>query len=610
MKLFLLKNASIIKRYQVILAITLAFIVYFPVSFGEFCSVDDVTMVSSLGSLESWKMKDVFIPATAEGLYYRPVLMLSFFIDKNAFALDPGIMHIENIILHGINSLLIFWLTYQLLPVERRRNSYLPLVSALVFGLHPITTESVSWVSGRTDVLACAFILASVNFLLLFKRHHFYRYFVCSVVFMFFGFLTKETALLFLPGFFLLISAKDNGTENGAQGRDTFGHFRMRALVYLSSLGAVFLFFILRSASFMSNEGRIRYTMQVIMLDPFYSAMVVIETFAFYIKKIFFPLPLNFAIIEVDPLYEFIALPLVIVCLFILFKRTVRSALFMAGIFLIAPAFLPAFGQLAWTAYAERYVYIPTAFIMTATVMYLGELVQRKQILLERVAPVVTVVLIVAAFIITFQRSLVWMSNLSLFQDTVAKNPTFYVVRAEYARALALSGDFQNALTQFKQAKREDQQKVVSGSYVKSPFYSGRFGYWPNPDLGIAYILVQEGKIEEAVILYETIYSYLPDRGEQTGRVLGWIVSLYGDLLGKVRTPADELKIKKKLSFYTKKLYSMKRNPEAFFHLGKISLLRGEKKEALDYFGKAYDLFPEDDAYKAIAEKHIKSLKI
>ena len=57
-------------------------------------------------------------------------------------------------------------------------------------------------------------------------------------------------------------------------------------------------------------------------------------------------------------------------------------------------------------------------------------------------------------------------------------------------------------------------------------------------------------------------------------------------------------------------MYIRKRNPDAFFRLGKVSLLRGERQDALGYFRKAYDIFTAEDAYKKIAEKHIKRLKV
>lgn len=598
--------------YQVMLVIALILAAYYPVNFGEFCSVDDAEMVYSLEGLESWRMRDLFVPRADKGLYYRPLLSLSFFIDKNAFNLVPGIMHIENVVFHAINSLLLFWLVHQVLPAERKKKSHLPLVSALVFGLHPVTTESVSWISGRTDVLACIFILLSANFLLLFKQHRLYRYLAISAVFMLLGFLTKEAALAFLPGVLLIMTAKDGGTGENARVRagspPSSFPLKYNTAIALCGLGAVVFFFLLRSLAFVSNEGRINYTLQAIFLDGTHSTMVVLQAFAFYLKKLFSPFPLNFAIIEVDPLYELLGLPLLIGCLFLLSQRTVRSAFFMTGVFLIAPVFLAAFNQLAWTPVAERYLYMPSAFVTAAAVMYVHDLTLKMKPLHDRKnVSLIAVLLIGVLAVSTFERSTVWKSNLALFKDTVEKSPTFYIVRAEYARALALAGDFRNARIQFEQANDENSRR--GPSLVKVPFYSGKFGYWANADLGIAYILMREGRTAEAAEAYEKIFDRLRE-GEQSFRVLGQIVSLYSDLLGSARKPSDVAKIKKKLSFYTQKMYIKKRNPDAFFRLGKVSLMRGERQEALGYFKKAYDIFADEDAYKKIAKKHITRLKI
>ena len=46
-------------------------------------------------------------------------------------------------------------LARELLPDNRLA----PLFAALLFAVHPVHTESVSWISGRTDVLAALFFL-------------------------------------------------------------------------------------------------------------------------------------------------------------------------------------------------------------------------------------------------------------------------------------------------------------------------------------------------------------------------------------------------------------------------------------------------------------------
>ena len=80
---------------------------------------------------------------------YVPFSSLSLAIDYKIWGLDPFGYHLTNLLLHLINTLLVFWL------VRRLAHRLIPaLIAALLFGVHPIHVESVAWVSERKDVLS------------------------------------------------------------------------------------------------------------------------------------------------------------------------------------------------------------------------------------------------------------------------------------------------------------------------------------------------------------------------------------------------------------------------------------------------------------------------
>jgi tetratricopeptide (TPR) repeat protein len=90
--------------------------------------------------------------------YYRPVTTLTYVIDYALHADRPLGFHLTNALLHGFCSLLVVLLL--------RRLGFAPLtavVSGALFAVHPIHTESVAWIAGRTDLMA--FALASLAFL-------------------------------------------------------------------------------------------------------------------------------------------------------------------------------------------------------------------------------------------------------------------------------------------------------------------------------------------------------------------------------------------------------------------------------------------------------------
>jgi 4-amino-4-deoxy-L-arabinose transferase-like glycosyltransferase len=89
--------------------------------------------------------------------FYRPVITFINFasfdlIGQNAFG-----YHLTNLGLHILNAILLYILVFLLFKRE-----LLSLLTALFFTAHPIHTNSVVWISGRTDLVACFFVLLTV----------------------------------------------------------------------------------------------------------------------------------------------------------------------------------------------------------------------------------------------------------------------------------------------------------------------------------------------------------------------------------------------------------------------------------------------------------------
>ncbi len=599
------RHSYIRTPYQLMLIVAALLAVFYPVIFGDISLIDDQDIVEAIKNTGSWSLQDLFIPHMRGGLYYRPILFLSFYLDKYLFNLDPGFMHLHNVILHVTNALLVFWLAYQLIPDRKEGKNLLPLLSALLFGLHPITTEPVSWIAGRTDVLASTFILLSANSILLFKKLHAYRYVVSAALFMCLGFLTKEVTLAFLPGAFLLMSSRDCAACETVQEQEASSQGRkytyQKLFFLLFAIGAILFFFLMRHFAVQTNEGRIRSTIRFMQRDTIHVGLVFLQALGFYVKKIFFPFPLNFTIREVDPLYELIGFPVVALCFLIISKRNQMSALFMSGIFLITPAFIIATGQIAWTLFAERYLYLPTAFIMIATVFFISSLMQKMPALAMKKEVYITLLLSIMA-VATFHRSTVWKDDLTLLKDSVAKNPRFYYVRGAYARALALRGDIQNARIQFTIAN--EYNKTRKRLKIGNNLFQLR--YWEVPEMGLAYLLVRENRISEAITAYEKI---IRASDGQSADALNNILFLYGGILYDTKSRYAFDRLRKKMSFYSEKLYNTSEHADAFYWLGKIFLMRGERREALAYFRKAESKLNPDNDYKVITQKLITRLE-
>jgi len=107
---------------------------------------------------------------------YRPLRTLSYVLDYRLGGLDPWIFHLSNLVYHWLTACLVFLVTAQLMandagvrgqesgvsPSDPRLWTLDPrlrvaLFAALLWALHPIQTDAVTYISGRRDILTGLF---------------------------------------------------------------------------------------------------------------------------------------------------------------------------------------------------------------------------------------------------------------------------------------------------------------------------------------------------------------------------------------------------------------------------------------------------------------------
>jgi len=117
--------------------------------------------VRSLANLGSFFTQDFFARHESELRYgyYRPVVKALYALEYAGWGRNPFGYHVTNVLLHVGCTLLV------VLLLRRLRLGPLPALGAgLLFAVHPIHTESVAWIAGRTDVVA--FFFSALSFLL------------------------------------------------------------------------------------------------------------------------------------------------------------------------------------------------------------------------------------------------------------------------------------------------------------------------------------------------------------------------------------------------------------------------------------------------------------
>lgn len=161
------------KRYvtgALFFSAVVVFLVYLPSLKGAFVNWDDQLYVfenSAIRSLDLHFIKAVFTEAMVAN--WHPLTMISHALDYALWGLNPAGHHLTNVILHSINTSLVFLLCIRLFQAASPKGRAMTggrmvaaLTAALLFGLHPLHVESVAWISERKDVLSGFFFLLSL----------------------------------------------------------------------------------------------------------------------------------------------------------------------------------------------------------------------------------------------------------------------------------------------------------------------------------------------------------------------------------------------------------------------------------------------------------------
>jgi Flp pilus assembly protein TadD len=135
-------------------------------------------------------LKEMLDPSTVGG-YYQPLTMISLMLDyaRGHSTENLRVFHETSLVLHLLNTALIIFLIYQLFG-----RVWVAIVAGLLFGLHPMTVETIAWVGERKTVLAAFFSLLSLNFYVRYARRGGWKFYCLTVLTYILALMSKPTS--------------------------------------------------------------------------------------------------------------------------------------------------------------------------------------------------------------------------------------------------------------------------------------------------------------------------------------------------------------------------------------------------------------------------------
>jgi len=425
--------------FWILFAISVTVLSYFPVFHAGFTNWDDDYFVTNNPLIQSFSLQNIraWFTRPFMGLY-QPLILLSLALDFSLNGFNPFVFHATNLLLHMINT----WLVYRFVKILLKKN-HIAQICMLLFGIHSIHVESVAWITERKDLLFSLFYLISLNLYLFYiSKRSTWNYLLFIGVFLL-SLLSKAMAVT-LPLVLLLIDFY--------KGRKIFSKqviLEKVPLFFLATFWGIITIYLHDQSGSLDNTTGFGFIERLFL---------AFKGLAFYVVKTI--IPLNLAAFH--PLPEKITSPLwletgLYILMFIIFsvwmilKRNKYKVLFFGYCFFLATLFLFLIPPGVPVIASERYAYLPSIGIIII-IAYGFNYVIKKFPKYKIASQILLSVYIVFLGITTFSQAKSWNNSLSLWNNVIDVHGEFYFPLQQRGIAHRINKNYQAAINDFDEA--------------------------------------------------------------------------------------------------------------------------------------------------------------
>jgi hypothetical protein len=382
---------------------------------GEFVEWDDPTHVTRNVVIRALTFENVRVMFTTPiAKLYCPLTSLSYAIDYQLWGHDPFGYHLTNLLLHLANTLLVLLLVRKILRNRYQQATLTAILTAAIFGVHPLRVESVAWVTERKDVLFAFFYLCALMMYWRWLDAHQRRdYWACFGLFVA-ATLSKSTAVTFPVVLLLLdhVVAKRKAWEE-------------KVPFFVVSLIITAITFATQA----SGTGETVASPEVIALWA--RIGLVGYCSLFYVGKFFWPFHLSAVYPPFDEMHWNVLIGLGYVTAFALVTalavaaRRRWPALLPAWLFYVI-ALSPTIGlaPVGIHIVADRYSYLALAGLaLLASMAMASAITSASNTAMRFVLGAVIAVLFATLALLTYHRGAVWSNTETLFLNALQQNP-------------------------------------------------------------------------------------------------------------------------------------------------------------------------------------------
>jgi len=528
---------------------------------------------------------------TWQKLERKALTFLTFALNYQIGKHDPFGYHLVNVLLHTTTAIFLFYIILRLLSTAGWNCSILPqerrwfaLCASLIFLIHPLQTQSVTYIWQRSEVLSGFFYLLSYLFYLKGRVQKKLVYYFLAALIFYIGIFAKGT-IVSLPVLVVLTEFYFFGTK---QSRKIIGWMSFTfVLTFFVSVLFPHPFRIFLEKFHLGFLVRNYEEMKVDYFWTQFKALMV------YIRLCFLPINQNvdyyFPIVRPWPDWKVALSFLALIFIFTMAVRLYCSNRLMSfGIFWFFIYLMPtSMMYLLVDLIFEHRVYISMAgfgiFLMTFLFTSINDIRWRYSVM---------IVIFLSLGTLTILRNNLWRSPVALMEDTIKKSPlnprpylnlgTYYYRQGEldkaaiyYEKAIALKPfyiELYNNLGLIYRDKGErDRARTM---FEKTISTNDKFvlGY-----LNLAYTYMDEGNLSKAEELLERALSI--EKSDKVYTALGFLHFSKRDY-GQAQ------------DYFFQAMEFNPNNPKAFYGAGNVFFARRYYKDAIQMYQKTLTIEP------------------
>jgi protein O-mannosyl-transferase len=574
---------------------------------------DHFLIVNNLSLKDKNYLSRIFIPSAEDSpvidsptakanfvAYYRPFTRALFAINYRVFGLDSRGWHAVNL---GLYLIVVVFAFFVLRSISRREEIYGPAI--LLFSLHPIHSEAVSWANCLVETLHGTFFLASFLFFIYWRESEQKMrilWFIASIISATCAIFSKELAVslpLLIAGYIVLIESPNQIRSNLKT------RVRSAALAIVPYLGVVAFYLILR---YNAGGGTLQINNALNIDVTLRSLPLVIVK---YLSLLLFPINLSPAY-PTRPVSSFASAQFLVAAAIVLALTAIVARFFFrnsilrcAWLLLILPLIpLLNIGMLLPELMVQdRYLFLPSlGFCLLGGLLFASlpsvRVVSRRALLLLALTCYGT---------LAIKQNSYWRNDLDLFSHAVKVDPKSSFAHINLAGAYAEVGNMLAAEREYTQALRYNPDcsicfaNIAQINYERGDrrqavdFYREaiRYGYRDSTILNAFAVGSMEiGEITQAIAAFEEVARFNP------GSAQAHLNAGQAYLIGGNITRA--------IDWFRQTIALDPSNAEAHFLLGISYERTGRQKEAIEEYKSVLSIKPDH----ARADESLKRLEI